>query len=751
MRRHKWDSAKTAAIAVPAFFLIAYAAGLTVPLPAFFLPERLYLALGREAGAAGLAAARGHSLEAFAALPDRLLTLPPPGSPESAYAKAALQLPEIPALETVLRDLEKGLPQLRRARIVMGTVPSPSEIDSARKAGGNSPLALETRVYSPFSPILGLSYRLNALESRCSFELLLDPEASSLESLEVSSVARGENGPERSLLYSARGTRPSADFVLALSASKGDKGLEGIEVSFLSEGIRKYIVYDLGIEAANEPRVLVIGEKEAKRSFLESLYSTERVGPEAAAKKNLGTYELIVIDGLPLARIGEALERKIAEAVERRTASLLLAADSPDFGKKGDAPLLERLLPVSLMPRTLKDLPDLALLILIDVSGSMFGDKLSLAKVTGLEQLKNLKPSDRIGMMLFSDERKWAYDFPINSSIAAAPLLDPIGAGGGTDLAAALSEGISRIALQTIEEKHIVIVSDGVTKPADFNLLADQARRAGVTISTMGIGEDLDRPLLERLAARAGGRFYRVSSADEIPGLLFEDRKSAARPPFVQSAISILDLAGGKVATIGGMAQYAPAEPATVLFANELGDPLFASREYGNRAVIVFASDLYGTYTRQFFENARAAGAVKDRLDELFTEKPLEVSVNQGARGATVLIRSAVLVSPTLLLENGQGLKTETAFKRAGSKLWSAEVSPPALGRFRAAVVDRGSAVSAFTLALNGGLAGVDARSALKLLENDRRSFKFVGSDSLWLLLFFVSSLGSTIVLRYKR
>ena len=72
-------------------------------------------------------------------------------------------------------------------------------------------------------------------------------------------------------------------------------------------------------------------------------------------------------------------------------------ADSPEFGKKGDNPALEELLPVTLLPRSLKDLPDLAVLILIDVSGSMFGDKLSLAKVTGLELLRNLKPSDLVG------------------------------------------------------------------------------------------------------------------------------------------------------------------------------------------------------------------------------------------------------------------------------------------------------------------------------------------------------------------
>ena len=105
---------------------------------------------------------------------------------------------------------------------------------------------------------------------------------------------------------------------------------------------------------------------------------------------------------------------------------------------------------------------------------------------------------------------------------------------GGTDLAAALAEGLDRLARVPLAERHAVVVSDGVTKPADFRALAARARREGVTVSTMGVGKDLNRPLLEELALDTGGRFYLVSGPEEIPSLLFEDRKNEARPPFIQ-------------------------------------------------------------------------------------------------------------------------------------------------------------------------------------------------------------------------
>lgn len=192
--------------------------------------------------------------------------------------------------------------------------------------------------------------------------------------------------------------------------------------------------------------------------------------------------------------------------------------------------------------------------------------------MTGLKLLRELKPTDRVGMLLFSDKRRWVYDFAPNSSVVAAPIIDQVPAGGGTDLAAAFAAGLDRLAYVPIRDRHVVIVSEGVT------------------ISIMGIGADLYRALLERLARETGGRFYRITDPDEVPSLLFEDRKSEARPPFVQSSLPALSIGGGHVATIGGMSLYSADPNSTVLFTDALGDQLFASKEYGNRAVVFFAS-----------------------------------------------------------------------------------------------------------------------------------------------------------------
>ncbi|MDP3179117.1 MAG: VWA domain-containing protein, partial [Spirochaetaceae bacterium] len=695
---HKWDFARIAILPLPFVFIAAYFLDAALPVPSFLLRERRYLAFGKDSGIEALIASRGRG-EAFASLPDRLEPLPPSPS-EERLRELALALPDSPDLEPVIADLAGGIGYFRRARLVSGEAPLASELAQLRAASEahGLPLAIEVADSNHQLPVSALSRRLAPMDRRMFFELLLPPRARGFRSLELAASASG------ALLYRASGASLPADLVLRLSAERSDA--PSISIRW-EDGAGRIGVGELLLGSALEdrPRVLVIGDPGRGPGFVESLYPARRISLAEADAVDLLAYELVVIDGLPLSRIRGRFLAGLQELAGRKAGSLLFAADSPDFGKKGDNPPIEALLPVSLLPRSLKDLPDLGVLILIDVSGSMFGDKLSLAKVTGLEVLRNLKEGDLVGMMLFSDEREWIYEFPRNESITAAPALAPVSARGGTDLHPALAEGLDRLGRLGIKEKHAIVITDGVTKPADFAALADSARSRGITISAMGIGEDVDRALLERLAAKGGGRYYRVSSADEIPALIFEDRLSVARPAFAQGRIPIHALDGSFVARIGGMAQYAALPAASVVFANALGDPLLASAESGNRAVILFASDLHGTYTADFLASPLGAGTFKDRLDALFTERPLEVSISETARGTTILLRSEELTAPRALLSRDGRSTREAAFRKVGTASWTAEAALPDTGAWNASIVDKGAVVASFPLAANLSLS----------------------------------------------
>ena len=755
MGRNTWDRAKTLLLPLPFILLAAYFARAPLPVPAFLLPERSYLAVDRSVDPDLFRALRGRG-EAFAVLSDALLPLPSAGVGWNAAAeKIRPRLPEHSVVEPVLSDLRSGIRPLERARLVIDRTPTRIELDAleaARSAGGE-PLVIDSSAARGSKEasglVLALSLAYSPTERRIAFDLLLAPAARAARLVEVS--AQPEGSGAGALLYRSGGSELPPDLVLRLSTDRS--AASAIEVAVTGQGgavARTRL--GLGVELHEAPRVLLVSDRPpGTKTFIEDLYPTLRVASAKAASLDLLSYELVVLDGIPIGKIGGSLEQGLLDVAGRRTGSLLFVADSPDFGKMGDNPSLEELLPVSLMPRSAKDLPDLAVLILIDDSGSMFGDKLSLAKMTGLELLHNLKPGDLVGMMLFSDTRSWVYDFQPNSKIVAAPTIEPITAGGGTDLAPALAEGLARLARQPLKDKHAVLITDGITKPADFQAIADEARAEGISISALGVGEDANRSLLERIALGTGGRYYPVLSADQIPGLLFEDRKSAARPNFAQGRIPVLALNGERVATIGGMAQYAPVPTASVIFTNELGDPLFATRELGNRAVLLFASDIHGTYTADFFSRSATAGAFKDRLDALFAEKPARIRVVETAAGLSIVARSDAFLEPRLLLSRAGSPTLDAAFRRTNPETWAAEVVPPFRGQWNASIADRGGSFASFPLVYNGNLAGTTSGDLAALTAYRPQAFRFVRLDALWLILFFASSLVCTIVLRVKR
>lgn len=755
MGGNKWDRAKYLILSLPFLFLAAWLARLPLALPSLILPERLYLALASGASPEDLRRAASGWREAFVVLPDSLRPLPRPASPGQAWEALAASLPDQAQIGPVLADIRAGLPPLRRARLKVAGPLAAQEIQALTQAvrAAGLPLALEELGSDPASSassLLALSWRTRAGASSLPFELLLSPRARASPRIRVS-LGPGTDRSGR-ILWEGRGSSLPGDLVLRLEAGR-DELARGIDLYLAPGGSDPggQFHLDLGAGLRGEAKVLVISQRPESRSWIEENWAAESLRPAEAAKRDLLAYELIVLDGLPLASLKGPLLSGLLEVARRRTGSILLTADSPDFGREGDSPELEALLPVELKSRRVRDLPDLGLLLLLDTSGSMFGDKLSLAKVTGLELLAQLKPQDRVGLMLFSDERRWIYDFAPNSSIKAAAVVDPIPAQGGTDLAKALAEGLGRLEGLSVPERHVVIVSDGITRPADFPGLAARARASRISISTMGVGKDADRPLLERLARQTGGRYYPVASAEEIPSLLFEDRKSLARPPFVQEEVPIFAHGGLEVSKVTGMSLLTARKAMTVLLANAMGDPLLSSRDLGNRAILVFASDLHGSYTRDFFRNPSASGILKDRLDALFAEEPLEVSLLEGGRGIHIHLASSSLVAPSLVLSADGQSPLEFPLASSGPGSWDSRLVLPRKGPWKAAISDRGSSLASFGLGVNLGLSGLEPEDKAALAAWDAGSWRILPGSQAWLFLAFAASLGTTLFIRRRK
>ena len=101
--------------------------------------------------------------------------------------------------------------------------------------------------------------------------------------------------------------------------------------------------------------------------------------------------------------------------------------------------------------------------------------------------------------------------------------LDTIVAGGETDMYPALDKAYLALRESSADLKHIIVLTDGVSSPGDFDGLVKQIAAAGITLSTVAIGAGGRRPALRDIAEQGQGallllRRRRPRAANLRPG-----------------------------------------------------------------------------------------------------------------------------------------------------------------------------------------------------------------------------------------
>jgi Ca-activated chloride channel family protein len=166
------------------------------------------------------------------------------------------------------------------------------------------------------------------------------------------------------------------------------------------------------------------------------------------------------------------------------------------------------------------------LAIVLDRSGSMSGEKLSVAKAAVQEAIGRLQPEDRFSVVVYDDQ----VDVVIASARAsgesrraAVERLGEIDARGSTNLGEGWLRGCGQVASQLIERgvNRCLLLTDGlanvgITDAGELATHAAELWARGVSTSTFGVGNDFDERLLQDLADAGGGHFYYIADAPQI-------------------------------------------------------------------------------------------------------------------------------------------------------------------------------------------------------------------------------------------
>lgn len=188
--------------------------------------------------------------------------------------------------------------------------------------------------------------------------------------------------------------------------------------------------------------------------------------------------------------------------------------------------------------------------LVIDHSGSMKGAKLKNVKEAVKMVIDRLEPSDYISVIIFDDTSQVIIpSMPANDAPGMKAAIDRIQDAGGTTMSLGMTQGLGELRRWNIPNavKRMILLTDGVTygDTDRCRQLAREAAATGVTINTLGIGQDWDESLLDDIGQLSGGppsEFIR-NPADAMS--LFEQQVQSAVAVAVRNATLTLRLPAG--------------------------------------------------------------------------------------------------------------------------------------------------------------------------------------------------------------
>lgn len=365
----------------------------------------------------------------------------------------------------------------------------------------------------------------------------------------------------------------------------------------------------LTISVRGRPRVLVIHDdsekmRAAARALREQGIEFDLRGARGLPDtlRGLLAFDAIVLADVPATSLRPDQMRFLKDYVTQFGGGLVMLGSENTFGLGGyyRTPV-EEVLPLVSRFEKEKEKPSLAMVLVIDKSGSMSGEPIEMARQAARATAELLSGRDEIAVLGFDSNPQLICDLtPASAQGQIANAIDSLQAGGGTDLQPAMVQAREILQGASAKIKHVIAMTDGQTDPSNLLQLSQEMADAGITVSTVALGSGATGGLLENIAELGRGRYYEAAQAQEVPQIFTRETMQASR-----SAIKEDLYASAPVSEHPMMAGYESVEfpfvlgyvmtrakpTAQVLLAVESGDPLLAVGRFGLGTGVAFTGD----------------------------------------------------------------------------------------------------------------------------------------------------------------
>nr|WP_249310297.1 VWA domain-containing protein [Bacillus sp. FJAT-49736] len=447
------------------------------------------------------------------------------------------------------------------------------------------------------------------------------------------------------------------------------------------------------------PKILVVQNKKDNtfsRILKSSKLQVETIFPEQLPSSISGylPYQSIIFNNVPATAITEKKMEMIEKTVKDFGTGFIMTGGDNSFGLGGyfKTPI-ERILPVDMDIKGKKKMPSLGLVIVLDRSGSMEGQKLRLAKEAAARSVELLRDEDTLGLVAF-DDRPWEIvkTGPIKDKKSVIKKIRSITADGGTEIYTSLKLAYEKLKPLKLQRKHIILLTDGQSSTnSSYESLVEAGKKNNITVSTVALGEDADRNLLESIANYGSGRFYYVSDSTVIPSILSRETVMATRTyieddpfyPKIQPYPGWGNLFAGGVPKMNAYIAVTSKSAAQVSILSKKDDPVLAEWQYGLGRTAAFTSDTSGKWSGDW---ARWEGwpsfwsKLVTQTFPSYENTPYEINAQRDNGGTKIMLKSDKLellpLEAVIVSQAGEEMKVQSKMTAPGQYELNMEDKP---------------------------------------------------------------------------
>ncbi len=366
------------------------------------------------------------------------------------------------------------------------------------------------------------------------------------------------------------------------------------------------------------PQVLLVERDPEQATNLVSALRSQHIDVKVTGTDGLPTTmaALEKYDGLILSNVSSLKMTKdqmvlVRDYVRDQGGGLIMIGGEETFGLGGfyRSPV-EEALPVTMDVKQKVEIPSLAVMLVIDRSGSMAMGMKDNDKVNKLEAAKEaahlivdlLDERNEVGVLSFDTEFVWHFPLqPAKDKNAIHREISSIKAGGGTDGYPAVREAYKALYDRDALLKHVIFLTDGQMTRGDFPSLIRRMVKDKITVSGVAIGSDADLQLMADVAKWGHGRFYFTEETTTVPRIFTLETQLASKASLVEQPFrpavtspyheTIQDIDWTKAPPLGGYVATTVKGTADQILMTHQEDPLMAAWRYGLGRSVAFTAD----------------------------------------------------------------------------------------------------------------------------------------------------------------